>query len=316
MPPEQPHFHSTENIKVGSGRIDDKLLHPLSASSPATVSPPVNNHCDSATSQDAFEDRIWKSSAFGIYLDGDWSARTPSSALHDCSGLRRPSVASSRSESSGSSVQELNDKSWFYPLDSFADGTRIISEEENIKHTWILDAEGEVVAEIIFTGPSPTAIKLAGHKPIYGRFCTTGLFPSMEDQLEEFRAGTRVEDLEWVVTKSALELVTSDDEPAITYHTNCRIDSGGKVRSTFLRGTDFVEFFGPLDELCKEDMAELMATFCLMELFRRGRFRLTPYVFDATSAFQRYHAIIRDNYIGAASWRLRQVFGRARSTTL
>jgi len=243
-------------------------------------------------------------------------SKTPSSAFLDCSGLRRPSVASSSNESAGSSIQELNDRSWSYPLDSFVDGTQILSEEENIKHTWIVDAEGEVVAEIIFTGPSPTAIKLAGHKPIYGRFCTTGLFPSMENRREEFRAGTRVKDLEWVVTKSALELVTLDDEPAMTYHTNCRIDSSGKVQSTFLRGISFVELFSPLDDLCKEDMSELMATFCLMELFRRGRFKLTPYVFDATSAFQRYHAIIRDNYIGAASWKLRQVLGRARSITL
>lgn len=237
-----------------------------------------------------------------------------------CSNLqaRRGSETSTSSSSSSSSQQELDEKAWIYQLDAFVDGTLVPIEEGNLKHCWILDAQEKVLAELVFIGRTPTAIKIGSYRPILGRFCSTGLFPRADNQMYEFRAATRIDDLEWVVTKSSLELVTSEEDVVMRYHPKSRLDDNEKIRPALLRGSDYLEMLDgdSWAGLREEEIAEILVTFCLMEIFRRGRFKLTPYVFDANTVFDRYHAILRDKYIGAASWKIRQMLGRARSHTL
>ncbi|KAF8590006.1 hypothetical protein K439DRAFT_239246 [Ramaria rubella] len=225
---------------------------------------------------------------------------------------RRTSISSQASVSSNSSSKTLLEKSWDYPLDTFIDGRSLPFEEENIKHTWILDAEENTIAEIVFVGTSPRVVNLAGEKLVSSWFSPTGLFPNANNEPEEFNASTRIEDLSWIVNKASMELVTSDGGTVMSYHTNARLDAEGSLHSAYiLWGDTFLDIRdGTIDILEKTEVAELLVTFCLMELFRRGRFNLTPYVFDASSTFDRYHAIIRDNYFGAAFWKMRRIFGR------
>ena len=97
-------------------------------------------------------------------------------------GVRRGSVSSQSTRASSSSAETLDEKAWSFPLGRFADGSAIPIEAHNVKHTWVLDAEEQVVAEIVFVGTFPHAIKLAGEEPILGRFCATGLFPHTDNR--------------------------------------------------------------------------------------------------------------------------------------
>ncbi|KIJ35690.1 hypothetical protein M422DRAFT_34494 [Sphaerobolus stellatus SS14] len=232
---------------------------------------------------------------------------------------RRGSAISTSSISTASSYEELSDKAWTYPLDTLVDGTPIPFEKENPKHTWILNADGEVIAEIGWGGLRPIALSVRNQQPLFGQFCWDTFFPETTNEPNEFRAKTRIDRLEWVVTKSDMELVNSAHKAVMNFYPRARLDSNGKLHTSLLRGESFIEIAegdSTLSHLQEAQTAELLVTFCLLEIIRRGKFRLSPYVFDATTSFDRYYAIIRDKYIGVASHKIRQILGRGRSSTI
>ncbi|EGN95579.1 hypothetical protein SERLA73DRAFT_95092 [Serpula lacrymans var. lacrymans S7.3] len=154
------------------------------------------------------------------------------------------------------------------------------------RRTIILNKEGNVVAEIGWKGRQPVEIVIGNEKVVGAR----GMFGCSSAILSTgvFGIPTRFDtEYFWMAAPDALTLLDYDaDQVKGQFHFNS-IRVGDRFIPTHLHGVgnDYLEF----DPHSLASTEELIVTFILVEILRRGRFNLTPYVFDRPKLWSGAH---------------------------
>ncbi|TEB25932.1 hypothetical protein FA13DRAFT_1692721 [Coprinellus micaceus] len=207
---------------------------------------------------------------------------------------RTPSPSSSQEFSPTSSV--VLDKSmptpstssvhWAQQPDSYSMKAKPCPDR---RHTTITDASGKVLVDVDWKGRRPDITicgeKIGGLTELFGS-STIRFMPKV------LAIPTRFDtEFVWIATGDTLSLFDYDtDTVQGSFHQNCiRIPAPSYTpKSTFIPthlpgvGSNYLEFSShPL----AQDV-EVILSFLMMEILRRGRFSLTPYTFDNPTMWQ------------------------------
>ncbi|GJJ12497.1 hypothetical protein Clacol_006740 [Clathrus columnatus] len=209
---------------------------------------------------------------------------------------RRSSKLNLRGSLANKVKEELWEKSWLFPLDKFVDGSPVPEYCQGVKHLWLLNSQDDVLAELIYNGTTFTAVKLCGKGTSGPMDLFFGICKVEKDQ---FRARLDIGDLEWIITREGLQLISDDENQTILmkYHTGTRRTDQKKPYSPkFMKGETFLEVNEfAMRYVDKVEEAQILATFCMMEITRRTLFNLLPYEFfeEATLKVNENNTLIR-----------------------